>query len=197
LNHNLKIGILGGSFDPIHNGHLIIAQTIAQSLKLDRIILIPANQQPLKQMHHVSAADRLKMVGLAIADNPLFSLCDYEVTRGGSSFTVDTLKFLHKQYPESEFYLIIGADSLQHLNQWRQADEIVSLCKIVVATRSQYDISADANAYSAQLINTPIIEISSTIIREMVAKNYDIIYLVPPAVKDYILSNKLYNSTDV
>jgi len=197
LNQKLKIGILGGSFDPIHNGHLIAAQSIAQSLKLDQIILIPAYQQPLKNSHYVSAGDRLNMVRLAIKGNLLFSVSDYEIRKGGNSFTVETLFFLHTQHPDAEFYLIIGTDTLQHLPSWHLADKLTSLCQIVVATRLQTMIPLVANNFSVQILNTPTVEISSTIIREMIAKKYDIIYLVPAPVKDYILMNKLYSNADI
>lgn len=197
MNQKLKIGILGGSFDPIHNGHLIAAQTIAQSLNLNQIILIPAYQQPLKLTHNVSAGDRLNMVKLAIKGNRLFSVSDYETRKGGKSYTVETLSFLHTQYSNAEFYLIIGTDTLQHLSEWHQAELLPTLCNIVVASRSQDCLSHPVNTVQAQTIDTPLIEISSTKIREMVAKNFDIIYLVPRAVKDYILTNKLYSNIDM
>jgi len=197
LNQKIKIGILGGSFDPIHNGHLIAAQTIAQSLNLNQVILIPAHQQPLKNTHYVSAGDRLNMVKLAIKENHLFSVSDYEIRKGGKSYTVETLRFLHTQYSNAEFYLIIGMDSLQHLTEWHQADQLSNLCKIVVASRTQDCLLNHVTTIQVQIISTPLIEISSTRIREMVAKKFDIIYLVPTALKDYILTNKLYSNADV
>lgn len=197
MNQKLKIGILGGSFDPIHNGHLIASQTIAQCLNLDQIILIPAYQQPLKDSHYVSAGDRLNMVKLAIKGNRLFSVSDYEIRKGGKSYSVETLRFLHTQYSNAEFYLIIGTDTLQHLSKWHQAEQLPALCNIVVASRSHDCLSNPGHTIQVQTVSTPLIEISSTKIRELVAKNYDIIYLVPAAVKDYILTNKLYSDTDV
>lgn len=188
-----KFGIFGGSFDPIHNGHLITAQSLIKSLKLDKIIFLPAYRSPFKQNHGAKALDRLNMVRLAIADNSNFLLSDYEILKKGTSYTVDTLRYLKAEYHNTELYLIIGADASTDLINWHNSLDLPLLCKIIVASRPGCSSLPDNSIIPMDFVHTPLIDISSTAIREMITNKIEINYLVPAAVIDYIHINNLYS----
>jgi nicotinate-nucleotide adenylyltransferase len=188
-----KVGIFGGTFDPIHLGHLITAQSVREIRKLEKIIFIPAFISPHKSdVKTSSAEDRLIMIKLAIEGIPFFDYSDMEIKKGGVSFTIDTLKELKNSYDELEF--IIGYDNIFSFNTWKDPDEIVKLAKIIVLKRKSSHPTQFEDKYYRQAIfvQTRGIEISATDLRERVKNGLPINFLVPPKVMEYINNHKLY-----
>jgi len=188
-----KVGIFGGTFDPIHMGHLITAQSVKELRNLDKIIFIPAFISPHKSDVKTSSPDdRLNMVKLAVDGIPFLDFSEIEVKKGGVSYTVDTLKELKKKYNELEF--IIGYDNIFTFNTWKEPDEIFKLAKIIVLKRksSHPPQFEDKYYHQAIFVQTRGIEISATDIRQRVNKAMPINFLVPPAVMEYIYRHKLY-----
>jgi len=188
-----RIGVFGGSFDPIHIGHLISARSLAEQLDLQLVLFLPAGHSPLKSGHYAAPEHRLQMVKLAVADNPLFQTCDYEVCKGGASYTVETLKYLHSVYPGAELVLLIGADSAAQLQNWHEYRQLPDLCTIAAAVRSGFAVSDLKTALPVQFCTTPLIDISSTEIRNRLKKRESVQYLLPSVVIEYISANKLYS----
>jgi nicotinate-nucleotide adenylyltransferase len=188
-----KVGIFGGTFDPIHLGHLITAQSVREIRKLEKIIFIPAFISPHKSDAKTSSAeDRLIMIKLAIEGIPFFDYSDMEIKKDGVSFTIDTLKELKNSYDELEF--IIGYDNIFSFNTWKDPDEILKLTKIIVLKRKSSHPPQFEDKYYQQavFVQTRGIEISATDIRERVKNEMPINFLVPPAVMEYIYKHKLY-----
>jgi nicotinate-nucleotide adenylyltransferase len=188
-----KVGIFGGTFDPIHNGHLITAQSVREIRKLDKIIFIPAFISPHKSDVKTSSAEhRLNMIKIATGDIPFFECSDIEIRRDGISYTVDTLRELKKSYDDLEF--IIGYDNIFKFHDWKDPDEIFKLSKIIVLRRKSSLPPPFEDKYSREAIfvQTRGIEISATDIRERVKKGMPIHFLVPQKVEEYIYQNKLY-----
>jgi nicotinate-nucleotide adenylyltransferase len=187
------IGLLGGSFDPIHHGHLLVAQAAVEALGLEELRFVPANQQPFKLGRHAApAADRARMVELAIAGEPRFRVERVELERPGPSYTVDTLRALHAREPGAAFTLLIAADAAGELDLWREAAVLPSLARIVAFARA--GAPAPASALVAETIRVPSLEISATAIRERVAAGRSIRYWVPDAVADYLAGRGLYRT---
>lgn len=188
-----KIGIMGGSFDPIHHGHLITASAVLEMRKLDKILFIPCRKSPLKPEGRTAAgAHRLEMVKLAIQDDNRFFCSDFELSGPPVSYTIDTIKHFLPMFSEIE--LIIGFDNLLVFDKWKAPDEIMSLVK-VVAMRRQTDVmqKPDHPYFSmASIVETPYIDISATQIRERLHNGKSIRYLVPDPVLEYIHQNNLY-----
>lgn len=197
-----KIGIMGGTFNPIHTGHLLLAQAAMEEAGLDRICFLPSGISYLKKEDDVlSAGHRLRMTELAISDNPHFTVSDMEVKRSGNTYTCDTLRQLHEEQPENSFYFILGADCLFSMENWYHPEEIFSSCTILAAMRENLQLSdleekADwlRKRFKAEisLLHLPRIDISSTDIRERVKNGKSIRYMVPEAVREYILQNELF-----
>ncbi|MGB5531076.1 MAG: nicotinate-nucleotide adenylyltransferase [Ignavibacteriaceae bacterium] len=188
-----KVGIFGGTFDPIHLGHLITAQSVREIRGLDKIIFIPAFISPHKSDAKTSSPeDRLNMIKLAISDIPFFDFSDMEIKQGGVSYTVNTLRELKKNYDELEF--IIGYDNIFSFHTWKDPDEILKLAKIIVLKRKSSHAPPFEDKYYRQafFVQTRGIEISATDIRERVKKEMPINFLVPPNVMEYIHNHKLY-----
>jgi len=188
-----KVGIFGGTFDPIHLGHLITAQSVREIRKLDKIIFIPAFISPHKNdVTTSSAEDRLNMIKLAVKGIPFFDFSDIEVKKGGVSYTVGTLRELKMIYDKIEF--IIGYDNIFTFHTWKEPDEIVKLASIIVLKRksSHPPLFEDKYYHQAVFVQTRGIEISATDIRERVKKGMPINFLVPPIVMEYIYKQKLY-----
>jgi len=203
MGNSLKLGILGGTFDPIHTGHLIVAETARQQFALDRIVFIPAGIPPHKLVKKLALPkDRFEMVKLAICDNPYFDVSTYEQDRDNISYTVDTLSELKIVYPnDTLFYFIIGVDSLLELKSWRNPSKLFSMCSILVYLRPGFDSERafeEAEFIKIQyktnveFIIGPLIDISSTLVRKMIIKNMSIKYVVPDSVEEYIRKNSLY-----
>ena len=180
----MRIGVFGGSFDPIHHGHLIAAGTLAESLDLHAVRLVVARSQPLKNGGHcASAEDRAAMVELAVRDNPRLAADRTELTREGPSYTVDTLRVLRAAVPEAELVLLLGADTAVTLDRWHEPEAIWQLCRVETFARE---------GIGEEGVQVPRVDISSTAIRERVRSGRSIRYWVPDAVAEYIAAHRLY-----
>jgi len=185
-----KIGILGGTFNPIHTGHLLLAEGIREDLGLDYILFIPCNLPPHKKNSGLASAnDRVEMVKLAIKGNQFFRLSKIELFREGKSYSIDTVTELNKKYKhKAKFFFIVGSDSFSGLKKWKDIDKIKKLCKLVAASRPGYSFKYKG----IKLIHVPTLNISSTEIRHFVKNRESIKYLVPDLVRSYIEKRKLY-----
>ncbi len=183
----MKIGLFGGSFNPVHNAHLIMGEWVRDEFSLDKIILIPNYRSPLKSDYHgVSATNRLDMLKLAIKGNKNFEISEYEIDKGNVSYSIDTIK--HFIDDDNEYYFIIGGDSLRSIEKWKDYKDIFRLVKIICVDR---DVISSRNG-EVFFSSMPLIDISSTVIRDRVSKGKSIKYLVPDMVVDYIHKEKLY-----
>jgi nicotinate-nucleotide adenylyltransferase len=188
----MKIGLYFGSFNPIHIGHLIIANHVAQETDLQQVWFVISPQNPFKVNHALlNEYHRLHLVRLAIADEKNLKASDIEFRLPKPSYTVTTLQYLEEKYPEHEFAIIMGSDSLQNLNKWKNAEVIMSRYPIYVYKRPGFEIREDL-PIKKTVLNAPLLEISSTHIRELVKNGMSIRYLVPDAVKEEIESNHYY-----
>lgn len=188
-----RVGIFGGTFDPIHLGHLISAQALRELRNLEKIIFIPAFVSPHKtNIRSLKPNHRLEMVQLSIEEIPYFDYSDIEIKSGAISYTVDTLRILKRQYDNME--LIIGYDNIFEFNTWKEPDEILKLAKLIVLKRKTSIDPKRKDKYfnSAVFVETPEIDISSSEIRERIANNLPISFLVPGKVREYIYKHKLY-----
>jgi len=206
MPHAPRIGLFGGSFNPVHHGHLIAAQTAMEAFALDRVILIPCHIQPHKHAGTLtSGAHRLAMLERAVAGSPTLSVSDIELQRGGLSYTIDTVEAMQQQLPAAELYFIIGEDSLTELHRWHRIDALLECCRFVTLARpSSAAHSRDSAAlqlpaaHARHMIETIAagrqIEISSSDIRTRIASGRSIRYLVPSQVEAYIETHRLYAS---
>ena len=187
------VGLFGGSFDPIHHGHLIVASAVAEALGLDQLRFMPASEQPLKAgEHHGAAADRAAMVELAIAGTPGFALERAELERPGPSYTVDTLRILRAREPATQFVVLLGADAAAELHRWREPEALMQLARVAVMTRP--GAAAGTGPGIWRVVPVPAIEISATAVRERVRTGRPVRYWVPDLVADYIAMHRLYLS---
>lgn len=191
----MRLAILGGTFNPIHLGHLLIAQDALEQARVERVVFIPAASPPHKALAgNVSAAHRLKMVKLAIAGNPRFVADDLEIRRGGKSYAVDTVTELRRRQSGVKIDFIIGADSLNELHSWREAGRLVKLCRFLVFARPGF-ASEPGQALPGlryRELTTHTCAIASRDIRARRARGLSIRYLVPEPVRQYIERQKLY-----
>lgn len=188
---SMRIGIMGGTFNPIHQAHLAMAEQVRKQLHLDEVWFIPDNVPPHKEVtNQVSAKDRCAMLELATHGNQYFHVKLFEILRGGVSYTVDTLRYLKKRAPKNQYYLIMGTDQINSFDQWREPNEIARLANLVGVKRPNYPTN-EIN-YPVIWVDAPMLEISSTQIRNLVANGGSIRYLVPEAVRLYIDSRGLY-----
>lgn len=196
----LRIGVFGGTFDPIHMGHLIVAEDARAALELDKVLFIPAGQPWFKSYRQITEAHhRLAMVRLAVEGNPSFDVADIEIRRTGPSYTVDTLAELRGQYPNAEFIVILGVDALREIDRWYQPRRLFELASVVGVARP--GASLDPSVLNAaipgastrmRLLDSVLIDISGTEIRQRVAAGHSILYRVPASVERYIHDNCLY-----
>lgn len=186
-----KVGILGGTFNPPHMGHLIMAEQVKDQLDLDKIFFMPTAEPPHSSMvkKTISSEKRVQMLELATQDNEDFMVEHYEVSRGGKNYTYDTMKALIELYPTIDFYFIIGADMIVDLPTWYRIDELVELVQIVGVNRPGYTTETD---YPIIIVDIPTIDLSSSIIRQKVTMDCSIKYLVPEEVRHYIDLEGLY-----
>ncbi len=201
-NQVKKIGIMGGTFDPIHYAHLATAEFIRDKYSLDKIIFIPSGNPPHKNIDITSKYDRYNMVLLATTNNDNFLVSNIEVERNDKTYTIDTLKELKQTYPNSDIYFITGADAICDIESWKNVSENFKLATFIAATRpgisllrAQEKIETLIKKYNARIISVyvPSLDISSTYIREQLKEKRSIRYLVPENVESYIYQNKLYN----
>ena len=198
----MNIGVLGGTFDPIHIGHLVVAEEARIKLGLSEVLFVPAGQPSLKRDRDITPAlHRVEMVRRAIADNPYFRLSTLEVDRPGPSYTVDTLTLLQGQLTgESSLFFILGRDTLAELPLWKEPQKVVQLCRLVVPPRlGSRDLRHLEETIPGLLerviqLDMPVIGISSSEIRQRIARGLSIRYLVPPAVEKYITEHRIYIS---
>ncbi len=200
----MKIGVMGGTFNPVHIGHLILAEQVRDVERLDRVLFMPALVPP----HKPAAADmasgehRMQMVRLALAGNPFFEASDMELRRGGVSYTIDTISALRRQHPGDEFSFIIGGDSVPELASWYRVAELVNLCSFLIGERPGHAIrweplekilpAATVNEMRTRVVCSVPVEVSSTDIRARIRSGRTIKYLVPQPVEDYLAEHGLY-----
>lgn len=197
----MLLGIFGGSFDPVHNGHLALARACQRQAGLDEILFMPTATQPLKQKGpHATDAERLEMLRLATGDEPSWRVCTIEIDRGGLSYTVDTLRHLNEELPEAALYFLIGSDALRDVARWKEPREIFRLATPLVVHRAgepEPDLaelkSLCTPVTQPRRIEMPAMDVSSTEIRRRLAAYGSIDGLAPPAVVKYIAANKLYH----
>ncbi len=188
---SLRIGVFGGTFDPIHIGHLVAASEVHSVLALDRMLLVPADVQPFKSAEEVTpAVHRLAMARLAVADDPRLEISDVDVVRGAPTFAVDTLTDIAAEYPGADIHFVAGVDALQRLDEWKESERLRTLATFVGVTRPGY--SLPPGAPGATLVEVPALPVSSTDVRARVKSGQPVRYLVPGAVADYIQEHKLY-----
>jgi nicotinate-nucleotide adenylyltransferase len=198
----MRIGVLGGTFDPVHLGHIKMAEEARDALGLAEVIIVPAGQPMSKSTHRVTPAEqRIEMLRLAIAGKPRMKVSYMEIERPGSSYTVDTVEALKKRYGgKAEIYFILGWDSLEQLAEWREPGRIIEMCFLVAVPRPGFTrpnlaaLEKDIPGISKKVIfmEKPRLDISATVIREKVARHEAIDHLVPGLVAEYIKKHKLY-----
>jgi nicotinate-nucleotide adenylyltransferase len=197
--NELKIGIMGGTFDPIHLGHMIAAENSREGVGLDEVWFMPTCIPPHKaNIPIANALQRLEMVRLAVAEQPNFRAVDYEITRGGISYTADTVNILNDIHPGDSFYYIIGADMVIYLPKWVRIDELVQHVSFIGLQRPGFQVEMEQLppniAVKVQLVSMPLIDISSTAIRDRKRQQQSVRYLVCERVRDYMEANRLYES---
>ena len=191
----MRIGIFGGTFNPPHVGHLIVAQHVCERLKLDKIFFVPSYISPHKRKGEEKlAAHRSNMVRTAIKNNPLFASSDEELKRKGNSYTVDTLDSFHKRFPGSKLFLIIGADNYSDFHTWRNPRQILELATLVVMNRPYTKLLSvkKSIASKTRFVEVPDIDVSSSTIRKLARRGSAVTYQVPAAVARYMRRHALY-----
>ncbi|MEE6263448.1 nicotinate-nucleotide adenylyltransferase [Plantactinospora sonchi] len=190
-----RIGIMGGTFDPIHHGHLVAANEVADRFELDEVLFVPTGQPWQKADEPVSPAeDRYLMTVIATASNPRFQVSRVDIDRGGPTYTVDTLRDLHDQYgPKVQLFFITGADALEKILSWKDLDQMFELAHFIGVTRPGFELSdAHLPADTVSLVEVPAMAISSTDCRRRVAAGGPVWYLLPDGVVQYIAKRRLY-----
>ena len=193
-----RLGVMGGTFDPIHHGHLLTAEEAAVQFGLDEVVFVPTGQPWMKEVGDVTAAEhRYLMTVIATASNPRFSVSRTDIDRVGPTYTVDTLRALREADQDAELFFVTGADAMLEIFQWKDPTEVLSLAHFIAATRPGYDLAHfEAEAPTAHpnvsVMNIPALAISSTDIRQRVREGRPIRYLVPEGVKSYVEKAGLY-----
>ena len=194
-----RIGVMGGTFDPIHHGHLVAASEVAQVFTLDEVVFVPTCQPWQKDDRHVSPSeDRYLMTVIATASNPRFSVSRIDIDRGGPTFTIDTLRDLRAERgDEAELFFITGADALAQIMSWQDVNELFKLAHFVGVTRPGHRLTGDGLPEdNVSLVEVPALAISSTDCRQRVARGEPIWYLVPDGIVQYIAKRRLYRRSD-
>ncbi len=200
-----RVGLFGGSFDPIHNGHLFVANAIAERFELEKIIFLPSAQPPHKETSQLTpSTHRARMVQLAVADTPLFDYSDFDMSRTGPTYTIDTVNHFRKELGESvRLFWIIGADWLAEIHTWKHIDQLADACQIVTAARSKSQeldwsqlrlvlTEEQLIQLESGIVETPLIDASSTNIRQRLRKGLSVQSDLPKPVCDYIEANEIY-----
>ncbi|MFC1480476.1 nicotinate-nucleotide adenylyltransferase [Candidatus Omnitrophota bacterium] len=192
----MKIGLLGGTFNPIHMGHLVLAQECWYRLGLDKVIFIPAQKPPHKEVEGgVSAADRLNMVRLATEGDNRFEISTHEIDSDGTSYSVDTIKHFSQKYGKSsELFFLTGSDSAESISMWKDPEDILRLATFVIATRPGWGENSPYEGRVKRII-IPAIETSSSMVRQRIRQREPIDYIVPPAVVQYVRQKGLYRDS--
>jgi nicotinate-nucleotide adenylyltransferase len=187
-----RIGILGGTFNPLHIGHLAIAEVAQERMELDRVVFVPSFEPPHKRLVYLAPAkDRLEMLRLSVKNNPKFDVSDYEVQKGGKSYSIDTVRHFQKEFgKETKLFFIVGGDSAPYLHTWKKIDELLKIVSFVVVNRpGNEDVGIEIPHHSVIM---PGIDISSSYIRRRILQGKSIKYLVPEEVFRYIEKHKIY-----
>jgi nicotinate-nucleotide adenylyltransferase len=189
----MKLGIYGGSFDPVHIGHLLVAQAAVEELGLDKLFFVPAAQSPFKSENEIAPAEiRLKLLRLALAGKTNCEIDDQEIRRGGVSYTIETLRDYAKRFPVAKLFYLIGADNISKLSEWREANELAKLAEFAAIPRLGETVADFLKPFRGRILKGFPIEISSSQIRARVKANLPIENLVPPFVAEAIRAAKLY-----
>jgi len=200
-----RLAIFGGTFDPIHTGHLAIAEDARWMLGADQVLFVPAAQQPLKQGQTpgATAEQRLRMVELAVADNPHFAVSDVEVRRGGMSYTADTVATIRKEFPATELFFVLGADAVALLPRWHKIEHLIEMCRFAVLRRPGVTLALDDLIETLPtlrdritIIDGPLLTISATEVRQRVQAKQPVRYHLPHAVCHYIEQHDLYGKAE-
>lgn len=201
-----RLGVLGGTFDPIHTGHLIAAETVRERCGLDRVLFVPAGRPPHKAAESVSPArHRYLLTCLGTLSNPAFEVDRVDLDRPGASYTLETLRALKRKHPEAELFFIMGADSLLDLPTWHEPAALLATCRFIVTTRPGWQLHEAAerlgslfteNRERIEFVEIPQIEISSREIRRRLAEGRSVRYLVPDLVLRYIEEHRLYSGKE-
>lgn len=186
-----RIGIIGGTFDPPHVGHLLIAEEVRIALKLDEIWFIPTNEPPHKEKAMTNGKNRVKMVKKAVKSNHYFKVNEIEMERDGKSYTIDTMRALKNRNPDVEFYFILGADMVEYLPYWDEIEELMEIVNFVGVKREGYELNSK---YSIIEIPIPMIDISSSMIKERLINGKSVTYLIPESVEVFINEEHLYEN---
>lgn len=203
LSKQVRLGIFGGTFDPIHTGHLAAAEAARQQLGLDAVVFMPANIPVFKRDINVSSAEqRMEMCRIAVAGNPFFDASDFEIKRGGDTYTVDTLTQLREYYPDNvSLYFITGVDAMLAIDKWRRAADMAHLATFVTMLRPGYELAEadvqrirDNCGIEVNYVEAPGLDIASSALRKMVGQGKSIRYLLPDNVCQYIETNGLYKT---
>jgi nicotinate-nucleotide adenylyltransferase len=199
----MRIGVFGGTFDPVHLGHLILAEQCREQARLDRVLFIPAARPPHKLDQEITPfAQRVEMLALALAGHPAFAIEELEKDRPGPSYTVDTLDELHRRAPEVEWFLLVGSDCLPDLAHWRSPARIGELAEVLIVERPGYHVEdlvelhcrlrLPPQLHLHQPVHVPLVSLASSDLRRRVAEGRSVRYLVPRAVEIYIETHHLY-----
>ncbi len=197
----MRLGVLGGTFDPMHNGHVAVAEAAVECTNLDEVVFVPTGNPPHRPPAEASPTQRLEMCRLATNDDPRFTVSDIEVTREGPSYTLDTLWALRGANPHAELFLVLGWDAASQLRSWHRPDEVLAIAPIVVVSRPGRNAPAEADIRSAGLDPARIVlcprptpSVSGSEIRRAIAAGKSVADMVPPAVERYIAAHHLYKA---
>jgi nicotinate-nucleotide adenylyltransferase len=193
-----RIGVMGGTFDPVHHGHLVAASEVGSRFELDEVVFVPTGEPWQKTDRQVSAAeDRYLMTVIATASNPRFTVSRADIDRDGPTYTIDTLTEMHETYPDAELFFITGADALEQILSWHKVDEMFEYAHFIGVTRPGYRLNGEhLPGGSVTLVEVPAMAISSTGCRDRVAAGEPVWYLVPDGVVQYISKRGLYRKTE-
>ncbi len=188
-----KIGLFGGTFDPIHIGHLIVAEWVQDALDLQTVYFIPNHIHPFGKRSDITSAEkRLRMLKIAIAPFKGFRLSDYEIRKGGVSYSIETIEYFRQKHPGTQLYYFIGADNLPEFHRWHRYEEILQNAQLVVYDRKEGHLPPHLPSERILFLKTPLIEISSTLIRERIEQGHAVQSLLPSGVWQYIQKSGLY-----
>lgn len=194
----LRLGVMGGTFDPIHHGHLVAASEVAAELKLDQVIFVPTGEPPQKP-HVTNSEDRYLMTVIATASNPRFNVSRVDIDRDGPTYTVDTLRDIQAENPDAELFFISGADAIMQILEWKDSDALWSAAKFIAVTRPGHAMRLPEGAPEGaiEVLEIPALSISSTDVRRRAASGDPVWYLVPDGVVQYINKHNLYRGGNV
>jgi len=188
----MHIGLYFGSFNPIHTGHLIIANHIVAHTEIDKVWFVVSPHNPLKEAHSLlNEYDRLHLVNLAIEDNPKFRASNVEFHLPKPSYTIDTLTYLTEKFPLEQFSIILGSDSFQNIHRWKNYEQLIARYTFIVYNRPGFEVT-DTHGANMTILKAPLLDISATYIRDQVKENRSIRYIVPDAVREYIEGHRYY-----